>query len=73
MCSFFRSSSNAAAPNCPLVERLALLLASTLADKQVLLRFYSRETLMSADARARWVEPDLAPLELKGVIKACAV
>ena len=26
----------------------ALLLASTLADKQVLLRFYSRETLMSA-------------------------
>jgi hypothetical protein len=60
-------------PELPLVERFALLLASTLADKQVLLRFYSRETLMSADARARWVEPDLAPLELKGVFAACVV
>jgi hypothetical protein len=30
-----------------------------LLDKDTLLRFYSRERLMSDEARARWVEPDL--------------
>jgi hypothetical protein len=53
-------------------ERVAWLLQSTLADKDVLLRFYSRETLMSVDARARWVEPDIAPLELMIVLETCA-
>ena len=51
---------------CPaassLNERLASLLGGPLAEKDVLLRFYSRERLMSATARAEWVEPDLAPL-----------
>jgi hypothetical protein len=31
-------------------------------DKHILLRFYAKDTLMSADARARWVAPDLAPI-----------
>ena len=46
----------------PLTERVARVLAGPLAVKDVLARFYSRARLMSAEARAAWVEPDLAPL-----------
>jgi hypothetical protein len=42
-------------------------MASPLADRSVLLRFYSRESLMSNRARAVWVEPDLAPLSAEGL------
>jgi hypothetical protein len=35
----------------------------------MLLAFYSSERLMSTDARARWMEPDLAPLELSAILK----
>jgi hypothetical protein len=31
-------------------------------DKNLLFRHYSRERLLSTEARANWVEPDLAPL-----------
>lgn len=48
----------------PLPERVARILASPLAEREVLLRFWSRERLMSPAARAEWVEPDLAPLRL---------
>jgi hypothetical protein len=51
----------------PLIERYAQLMASPLADRSVLLRFYSREYLMSNHARAVWVEPDLAPLSAEGL------
>ena len=40
------------------------LLAGRLADRSLLLHFYSSALLMSARARAGWVEPDLAPLAL---------
>ncbi|MGW4704807.1 hypothetical protein, partial [Streptomyces sp. NPDC004285] len=33
-----------------------------LLDKDLLARFYRPATLASAEARAAWVEPDLAPL-----------
>lgn len=46
----------------PLVDRLTVLLESPLARRDVLLRFYSREVLMSREARAVWVPPDLRPL-----------
>jgi hypothetical protein len=53
---------------CPvalsLPERITLLLNSDLAHKDLLLRFYSRQHLMSPEARAAWVEPDLAPLRV---------
>ncbi len=52
----------------PLGERLALLIDGPLAGKDVLLTFYSRQRLMSASARAEWVEPDLAPLDLAAVV-----
>lgn len=38
------------------------ILASPLGERDVLLRFYSRERLMSVAARRGWVEPDIAPL-----------
>jgi hypothetical protein len=38
------------------------LLRSTLAQRDFLLRYYSRDVLMSARARREWVEPDRAPL-----------
>jgi len=50
----------------PLDDRIARLLAGPLADRAVLLRFWSRDTLMSPTARATWVAPDLAPLQLPG-------
>jgi len=46
----------------PLVERVARILASPFAAKDLLLTFYSRGWLMSPTARAEWVEPDVAPL-----------
>lgn len=47
----------------PLAERVAGLFDSPLADKDVLLKCYGRERLMSAASRAGWTEPDLAPLD----------
>lgn len=35
-----------------------------LQDKKMPLRFYSKEVIMSWEARIGWVEPDLAPLVL---------
>jgi hypothetical protein len=48
----------------PLTAGVAKLLASPLAARDALLRFYSRERLMSPAARASWVEPDLAALRI---------
>ena len=60
----FLSRTDASAP---LIDRYAQLLASPLADRSVLLRFYSQEHLMSNHARAVWVEPDLAPISAEGL------
>jgi hypothetical protein len=46
----------------PLEARVEGLLASPVAQPEVLARFYSRKLLLSARARKRWVDPDLAPL-----------
>jgi hypothetical protein len=56
----------------PLAERVSNLFTSELAEKEVLLTFYSRTTLMSEKARAEWVEPDIAPIGL-GWLDAVAV
>ena len=48
--------------------RVTQVLASPLAAKDVLFVFYSRERLMSVEARAAWVEPDLAPVNLATVL-----
>jgi hypothetical protein len=40
--------------------RAIALLASPLAAKDALLTFYSRERLMSTEARASWIAPDIA-------------
>lgn len=46
----------------PLDERLTTLVESPLGDRSILLRYWSRERLMSPEARATWLAPDLAPL-----------
>ena len=51
-------------PGLPLDACVERLLASPLAARDMLFTFYSRERLQSVEARARWVEPDLAPLRL---------
>ena len=51
-------------PSLPLTVRVERVLGGPLADRNVLARFYSPETLMSERARAEWVEPDVAPIEL---------
>ena len=52
----------AAGPDAPLAPVLAALLASPLGQSRWLLAYWSEPRLMGADARRRWVEPDLAPL-----------
>ncbi len=42
----------------------AQLLAGPIAAKDVLLSFYSRERLMSTEARAAWIEPDVRSIDL---------
>lgn len=49
----------------PAAEGLGAVLAE-LGDKMTILRHYTRERVMSAEARAGWVEPDLAPLSTPG-------
>ena len=49
-------------PRQTLDAQVQRLLASPLAEKDTLLRFWSRALLMSPPARAGWVPPDLAPL-----------
>lgn len=49
-------------PGISLERRGELLVASPLAERLVLFRFWSRDRLLSARARAEWVPPDLSPL-----------
>ena len=55
---------DACPPGLSLAARVERLLAGPLAARDMLFTFYTRERLMSTDARARWVEPDLGPLGL---------
>jgi hypothetical protein len=59
--SEFLAASDAAVS---LEHRVDRMLAGPMADRKVLLRFWSQETLMSPAARAAWVPPDVAPLAL---------
>jgi hypothetical protein len=49
-------------PAVELEARVRALLASPLADREALLRYWSREVLFSVEARRGWVAPNLAPL-----------
>lgn len=52
----------AAAPDAPLSEVLAALMAGPCGQSSWLLVHWRRDTLFSVEARRGWVEPDLAPL-----------
>jgi adenylate kinase family enzyme len=54
-------------PDMTLGMRAIQLLASPLAAKDVLFTFYSRERLTSTTARAGWIDPDLAQVDLMHV------
>jgi len=49
--------------NCSLVELANGLIDSRYAEKNFPLEFYSRERLMSWEARVGWLEPDLKSLD----------
>jgi hypothetical protein len=51
-------------PGVTLAARAASLVDGPLGARDVLLRFWSRDVLMSPRARHEWVPPDLAPLAL---------
>ena len=59
---------DAQGPGVPLDACVERLLASPLAARDMLFTFYSRERLLSVEARAHWIEPDLAPLGLEAVV-----
>lgn len=46
-----------------LIEDLANDLIERLGNSQIIFDYYSREHLLSEEAQARWVEPDLKPLD----------
>ncbi len=54
------------APGMPLERRAARLVEGPLGARTFLLRFWSRDLLMSERARREWVPPDLAPLAWDG-------
>jgi len=56
-------------PGLPLDACVERLLAGPLAARDMLFTFYSRERLQGVEARARWVEPDLASLRLEAVLE----
>jgi hypothetical protein len=43
-------------------DELADALVRECSDKELPLRYWSRDRLLSAEARLRWIEPDLQPL-----------
>ncbi len=49
-------------------EGVNRLVGGALADKQMLLRFYTPDTLWSSRARLAWVEPDLSPLSAASLL-----
>jgi hypothetical protein len=49
--------------------RAEALLAGPIADRNVLLMFWSKDRLMSPAARAAWTPPDLAPLRLPALLE----
>lgn len=49
-------------PDAPLNEVLRDLLSTALGRSDWPLRYWTRETLFSVEARRNWVEPDIAPL-----------
>ena len=55
----FVAAADRAEPEDELAERLV----REYGDRDWPLRYYSRDRLLSAEARRGWVEPDLAPLE----------
>ena len=57
----FLAAGEPALPFEALVERL---ITDPIADRALLLRFWTKEVLLSPAARAAWVAPDRAPLDL---------
>ena len=51
----------------PLAEIVAGFLASSFAARGFPLRYWSKDRLMSVEARRVWVEPDLRPLDLENL------
>ena len=49
-------------PGMPLYKIVNALMGSSLSDPNWLLEYWSRERLMSVEARREWREPDLKPL-----------
>ena len=49
-------------PDLPLFQIVNALMASGLGNPNWLLEYWSRERLMSVEARRQWLEPDLKPL-----------
>lgn len=47
-----------------LAESCTALLNSPYAVQEIMFRFYSKDLLFSTQARALWVEPDLAPIDV---------
>ena len=57
-----RGVLNAYPPDAPVYIIVNALMASSMANPNWLLEYWSRDRLMSVEARRQWLEPDLKPL-----------
>jgi hypothetical protein len=57
-----RGVLDAFSPDVPVYRIANALMSGTLANPNWLLEYWSRERLMSVEARRTWLEPDLKPL-----------
>jgi hypothetical protein len=57
-----RGVLNAYPPDMPVYRIVNALMSTNLADPNWLLEYWSRDRLMSVEARRQWVEPDLKAL-----------
>jgi hypothetical protein len=57
-----RGVLNAYPPDMPVYRIVNALMSTNLADPNWLLEYWSRDRLMSVEARRQWVEPDLKSL-----------
>ncbi len=49
-------------PGTPVIDCVRSLFASPVSAKDALLMYYSKDRLMSVEARRQWIEPDRRPL-----------
>lgn len=60
-------------PESNLEQACAAVLDSPASDKNLMLRFYTRERLFSSSARKQWIDPDLAEPDFEELLRCASI